>query len=171
MSEDDEGYEQEDEDVISIEKAIEICNTNVPESEYHYRAVCRGLYAQAYELKAFLAKIEHSKVGGKISSQNEKFISLIFLSVKKFLEKSGQDTTYYCFEVLDKTDWAKLWMQVIHELRNGVKLRKVCETQELLLRRHIEYELTPFEILLDQIRARRYHLKKVSVSGHARCHE
>ena len=56
-------------------------------------------------------------------------------------------------------------MQVIHELRNGVKLRKVCETQELLLRRHIEYELTPFEILLDQIRARRYHLRKVSVSN------
>ena len=62
VSEDDEGYEQEDEDVISIEKAIEICNANVSESEYHYKAVCRGLYAQAYELKAFLAKIEHSKV-------------------------------------------------------------------------------------------------------------
>ncbi len=37
------------------------------ESEYHYRAVCRGLYAQAYELKAFLAKIEHSKVSDKFS--------------------------------------------------------------------------------------------------------
>ena len=54
-------------------------------------------------------------------------------------------------------------MQVIHELRNGVKLRKVYETHELLLRRHIEYGLTPFEILLDQIRARRYRLKKVTV--------
>lgn len=54
-------------------------------------------------------------------------------------------------------------MQVIHELRNGVKLRKVCEKPEV--RRHIEYELTPFEILLDQIRARRYHLKKVSLDA------
>jgi spire-like protein len=61
---------------------------------------------------------------------------------------------------LDKTDWAKLWMQVISELRNGVKLRKVCEINE----RNLEYELTPFEILLDQIRAKRYHLRKVSVS-------
>jgi spire-like protein len=54
-------------------------------------------------------------------------------------------------------------MQVIGELRNGVKLRKVCEKPEM--RRHIEYELTPFEILLDQIRARRYHLKKVSMDS------
>ena len=165
VSEDDEGYEQEEEDVISIDKAIEICSGTVQEPEYHYKAVCRGLYAQAYELKAFLAKIEHSKVSqsllnNKNQQQNNNFI----LQQKNVLHKSGQDTTHYCFEVLDKTDWAKLWMQVIHELRNGVKLRKVCETHELLLRRHIEYELTPFEILLDQIRARRYHLKKVTVS-------
>ena len=54
-------------------------------------------------------------------------------------------------------------MQVIHELRNGVKLRKVCDIADIYDRRNIEYELTPFEILLDQIRARRYHLKKVTV--------
>ena len=53
-------------------------------------------------------------------------------------------------------------MQVIHELRHGVKLRKVSE-KPYEMRRHIEYELTPFEILLDQIRARKYHLKKVSM--------
>lgn len=74
-------------------------------------------------------------------------------------------------------------MQVIHELRHGIKLRKVSTAveadEELKIgsgsvqspikssvgatRRNIEYELTPFEILLDQIRARRYHLKKVSL--------
>jgi hypothetical protein len=80
------------------------------------------------------------------------------------LHKTGKDTTHYCFEVLDKTDWAKLWMQVIHELRHGVKLRKVSESYAIS-RRNIEYELTPFEILLDQIRARRYHLKKVSMDS------
>ncbi len=62
LSEDDEGYEQEEEEVISFDKAIEVCISNVFEAEYHYKAVCRGLYAQAYELKVFLAKIEHSKV-------------------------------------------------------------------------------------------------------------
>ncbi len=50
-------------------------------------------------------------------------------------------------------------MQVIHELRDGVKLRKVFETDKA--QRHIEFELTPFEILLDQIRTKRYTLKKV----------
>lgn len=75
-------------------------------------------------------------------------------------------------------------MQVIHELRHGIKLRKVStgvseSTSEIVTaassvsstspikatRRNIEYELTPFEILLDQIRARRYHLKKVSLEN------
>lgn len=76
-------------------------------------------------------------------------------------------------------------MQVIHELRHGIKLRKVStdsnsgtgtDTSDQIVgsgtitspikssvRRNIEYELTPFEILLDQIRARRYNLKKVSL--------
>lgn len=53
-------------------------------------------------------------------------------------------------------------MQVIHELRNGVKLRKISEVNQQ--HRHIEFELTPFEILLDQIRTKRYHLRKVIVS-------
>ncbi len=54
-------------------------------------------------------------------------------------------------------------MQVIHELRDGVKLRKVSSS-DMVARRHIEYELTPFEILLDQIRARKYQLKKLDQS-------
>ena len=39
-----------------------MCKNNEADCEYHYRAVCRGLYAQAYELKVFLSKIEDSKV-------------------------------------------------------------------------------------------------------------
>jgi spire-like protein len=134
----DEGYEQDEEESMSIEKALETCVNNINEADKHYQAVCRGLYSQAFELKAFLAKIEDSKL---------------------VLQRSGQDmSNHYCFEVLDTKDWANLWMQVIHELRNGVKLRKVREIADV---NHV-YELTPFEILLDQIRARRYHLKKVT---------
>lgn len=47
-------------------------------------------------------------------------------------------------------------MQVIGELRMGVKLKKVCYS-----RTPIEYEMTPYEILMDDIRSRRYTLKKV----------
>ncbi len=53
-------------------------------------------------------------------------------------------------------------MQVIHELRHGVKLRKTFQISQQ--KRHIEYELTPFEILLDQIRTRRYNLRKIKRS-------
>lgn len=47
-------------------------------------------------------------------------------------------------------------MQVIGELRMGVKLKKVNYS-----RTPIEYELTPYEILMDDIRSRRYTLRKV----------
>lgn len=51
-------------------------------------------------------------------------------------------------------------MQVIRELRHGVKLKKVVYS-----RTPIEYELTPYEILMDDIRSRRYKLNKVMVNG------
>jgi spire-like protein len=55
---------------------------------------------------------------------------------------------------------ARLWVQVIHELRHGVKLKKVDYSHT-----PIEYELTPYEILMDDIRSRRYKLNKVMVDG------
>ncbi len=51
-------------------------------------------------------------------------------------------------------------MQVIRELRHGVKLKKVVYS-----RTPIEYELTPYEILMEDIRSRRYKLNKVMVDG------
>ena len=45
---------------------------------------------------------------------------------------------------------------MIHELRCGVKLKKTDYTKT-----PIEYELTPYEILMDDIRSRRYKLNKV----------
>ena len=51
---------------------------------------------------------------------------------------------------------ARLWVQVIHELRSGVRLKKTEFT-----RTPIEYELTPYEILMDDIRSKRYKLNKV----------
>ena len=57
---------------------------------------------------------------------------------------------------LDIQDWARLWVQVIHELRSGVRLKKTEYT-----RTPIEYELTPYEILMDDIRSKRYKLNKV----------
>lgn len=56
---------------------------------------------------------------------------------------------------------ARLWVQVVRELRHGVQLKKVCYSRAP----PIEYELTPYEILMDDIRSRRYKLNKVMVDG------
>lgn len=60
---------------------------------------------------------------------------------------------------------ARFWVQVISELRRGVKLKKV----EANLDSHVssreegnlsDYKLTPYESLMNDIRERRYHLRK-----------
>lgn len=57
---------------------------------------------------------------------------------------------------------ARFWVQVMRDLRNGVKLKKVQERQYNPL--PIEYQLTPYEMLMDDIRSKRYTLRKVMVS-------
>ncbi|XP_028175606.1 protein spire [Ostrinia furnacalis] len=100
----------------------------------HYRAVCRALVAEALELASFLARV---RVGGA-----------------RDLGAAEDSATH--LDTLKFSDWARFWMQVIGELRMGVKLKKVNYS-----RTPIEYELTPYEILMDDIRSRRYTLRKV----------
>ncbi|KAL7835838.1 hypothetical protein SRHO_G00281850 [Serrasalmus rhombeus] len=64
---------------------------------------------------------------------------------------------------LQNADWARFWVQVMRDLRNGVKLKKVQERQYNPL--PIEYQLTPYEMLMDDIRSKRYKLRKVMVNG------
>ncbi|XP_035446478.2 protein spire isoform X2 [Spodoptera frugiperda] len=100
----------------------------------HYRAVCRALVAEALELASFLARV---RVGGARDMG------------------AAEDSAAH-LDTLRFSDWARFWMQVIGELRMGVKLKKVNYS-----RTPIEYELTPYEILMDDIRSRRYTLRKV----------
>ena len=58
---------------------------------------------------------------------------------------------------------AKLWVQVIRQLRNGVKLKAIGVGESA--RKPIEYELTPYEMMMDDIRSRRYKLRQVMVDG------
>lgn len=55
-------------------------------------------------------------------------------------------------------------MQVMRDLREGLKLKKVQERQYNPL--PVEYQLTPYEMLMDDIRSRRYKLRKVMVGNH-----
>lgn len=50
----------------------------------------------------------------------------------------------------------------MRDLRTGVKLKKVQERQYNPL--PTEYQLTPYEMLMDDIRSKRYTLRKVMVS-------
>ena len=61
---------------------------------------------------------------------------------------------------------ARLWVQLMRELRHGVKLKKVQEQEFNPL--PTEFQLTPFEMLMQDIRARNYKLRKVMVSGRCR---
>ncbi|CAK1544327.1 unnamed protein product [Leptosia nina] len=100
----------------------------------HYRAVCRALVAEALELASFLARVR----------------------VTAARDLGAAEDSAAHLDTLQFSDWARFWMQVIGELRMGVKLKKVSHS-----RTPIEYELTPYEILMDDIRSRRYKLRKV----------
>ena len=54
---------------------------------------------------------------------------------------------------------ARLWVQIMRELRQGVRLRKVEHVQLTPL----EYELTPFEVLLEDIKLQRFKLNRIMV--------
>ncbi|XP_075211533.1 spire type actin nucleation factor isoform X2 [Lycorma delicatula] len=130
---------------ITLDTVLKVCSARVgaptmQQADNHYRAVCRALVAEAIELSTFLEKV----------SQGTKD-----LRAKADAAASSAD-----LDNLNFSDWARLWVQVIRELRHGVQLKKVCYS-----RRPIEYELTPYEILMEDIRSRRYKLNKVMVDG------
>ncbi|XP_052712598.1 protein spire homolog 1-like isoform X3 [Crassostrea angulata] len=138
----DEGIEKDAKEGYSFTDIIVLCSQHLSNEQnisQHYKAVCKALVAEAEELLTFLNRIS---------------------SGKKQLKKVVQDEDQSRLDELQRSDWARLWVQIMKELRRGVRLKAV---------EHIttptEYELTPFEILLDDIKSRRYTLNKVMVNG------
>ncbi|XP_064196340.1 protein spire homolog 1-like isoform X2 [Anguilla rostrata] len=157
----DEGYEateeEEDEDgeeglagagacyVRGYRDILKLCTSHLPspsDAPIHYQAVCRALYAETRELCTFLEKIKSAK-------ENLRKME----GVK--VEQQARD-----LNELQNADWARFWVQVMRDLRNGVKLKKVQERQYNPLA--IEFQLTPYEMLMDDIRSKRYNLRKVN---------
>ncbi|XP_030437946.1 protein spire homolog 2 isoform X2 [Gopherus evgoodei] len=157
----DEGYGGQDEEEEAVDglpravrtfgQAMRMCAARLTapqEAQQHYQAVCRALFVETVELKAFLTKIREAKeMLRKLREQEEE------------LEERSTDE----LDNLRNTDWARLWVQLMRELRDGVKLKKVQEKQYNPL--PTEYQLTPFEMLMQDIRARNYKLRKVMVDG------
>ncbi|XP_069709883.1 protein spire homolog 1 isoform X2 [Phaenicophaeus curvirostris] len=154
----DEGVEDDDHDdkeeveaIHSYKDVMKLCAAHLPtpsEAPNHYQAVCRALFAETMELYTFLAKIKSAK-------ENLKKI--------QEMDKEASDESSTDLDDLKNADWARFWVQVMRDLRNGVKLKKVQERQYNPL--PIEYQLTPYEMLMDDIRSKRYTLRKVMVNG------
>uniref|UniRef100_A0A8D3ADH7 KIND domain-containing protein n=1 Tax=Scophthalmus maximus TaxID=52904 RepID=A0A8D3ADH7_SCOMX len=155
----DEGYEateEEDEaeddpdNIFSVPgygDILKLCTAHLPglsDAPSHYQAVCRALYTETKELHTFLEKIRSAKE-----------------NLRK-MEASSDEPGRELNE-LQNADWAQFWVQVMRDLRDGVKLKKVHERQYNPL--PIEYQLTPYEMLMDDIRSQRYKLRKVMVNG------
>ncbi|KAM6086761.1 protein spire homolog 1 [Chlamydotis macqueenii] len=150
--EDDDGDDKEEVEAIhSYKDVMKLCAAHLPtrsEAPNHYQAVCRALFAETMELYTFLAKIKSAK-------ENLKKI--------QEMDKEASDESSTDLDDLKNADWARFWVQVMRDLRNGVKLKKVQERQYNPL--PIEYQLTPYEMLMDDIRSKRYTLRKVMVNG------
>uniref|UniRef100_A0A8C9XLW8 Spire-type actin nucleation factor 1a n=1 Tax=Sander lucioperca TaxID=283035 RepID=A0A8C9XLW8_SANLU len=157
--EEDECEEEEEEEPVSATTTsvtsirsyrdlITLCSSHLPspsDAPSHYQAVCRALYAETRELHTFLEKIKSAKE-----------------NLRK-MEGSTRGEPVKDLDELQNADWARFWVQVMRDLRDGVKLKKVQERQYNPL--PIEYQLTPYEMLMDDIRSKRYKLRKVMVNG------
>uniref|UniRef100_A0A8C6U2E1 Spire-type actin nucleation factor 2 n=1 Tax=Neogobius melanostomus TaxID=47308 RepID=A0A8C6U2E1_9GOBI len=148
----DEGYggpeEEEQEEVGSLAQVMGLCLCRLADptlASEHYQAVCRALFLETLELQTFLMKIHDAK-------ETLKKIST---------EESEEDTAE--LDALKHCDWARLWVQLMKDLRQGVKLKQVQETPFHPL--PSEFSLTPFEMLLQDIRTRKFQLRKVMVDG------
>ncbi|XP_050399142.1 protein spire homolog 1 isoform X2 [Patella vulgata] len=148
---DDEGIEKDAEDEYesrdvqqhcSFIEVSKLCARHLSSRQdaRHYKAVCRALVAEAQELISFLDKISNGQ-------QN--------------LTNQGVDNDTQALDDLESSDWTTLWVQIMRQLRQGVRLKKV----EHVNFTPVEFELTPFEILLEDIRSRRYALHKIMVNG------
>jgi spire-like protein len=152
---DDEGIERDSEEGeeepgtsskpnthMTLQEVIRRCESHLglltkTQTEAHYKAVVRALVAEALELATFLEKVAQGNLNLPTNSSKQSDLDQLKFS-----------------------DWAKFWVQVMGELRMGVKLKKVHYS-----RAPIEYELTPYEILMKDIRSCRYNLRKIMVNG------
>ncbi|KAM9808094.1 protein spire homolog 2 [Neosynchiropus ocellatus] len=157
----DEGYSEEGEQledeeepdgssrpVCSYHQVMALCASRLANRSLapdHYQAVCRALFVETLELQTFLIRIKDAK---------------------EMLRKISREETTLASAELDELkhrDWARLWVGLMKELRQGVKLKKVQEQPFNPL--PIEFSLTPFEMLMQDIRSRKYQLRKVMVNG------
>ena len=116
-------------------RVLQVCASHLAvenEAQKHYKAVCRALVSEALELSNFMEKVKKHETESDCKELQE----------------------------LGLQDWARLWRQILKDMRDGVKLKKVDYTKT-----PVEYELTPYEVLMEDIRNKRFSLNKIMVDG------
>ncbi|XP_022092082.1 protein spire homolog 1-like isoform X2 [Acanthaster planci] len=150
-----DGHESDDLDdenskpgrISTFEDVLQFCSGHLLEPEgapTHYQAVCRALLAEVNDLTSFLRVIASSKK-----------------SLQRLHAEHGEEEEAHLEDIQPK-QWARIWMQVLQQLRQGVKLKEISDAS-YRNRIPIEYELTPYEILMDDIRSHKYTLREVLV--------
>ncbi|XP_063815118.1 protein spire homolog 1-like isoform X2 [Pseudophryne corroboree] len=108
------------------------------EASAHYRAVCRIQFEQHKDICKLLQTIELSKQ-----------------ALKRFTPK--EDLKEFSFIIDENLN--NVWSSVMNELRLGIILRSAKERTYNAL--PVEYTLTPYEQLMNDIRSKRYTLREV----------
>lgn len=133
---------------ITLEAVLNRCASHLPgdiiDPSEHFRAVCRALVNEAAELSAFL----HQLCNGRAL-------------VAQTWGRGVGPTNWAFLQSLQAAEWAQLWLQVMRELRQGVSLRHVDHAKLP----PVTYELSPYEILLKDIRSKRHTLTHVAITA------
>nr|XP_002131893.1 protein spire homolog 2 [Ciona intestinalis] len=153
----DEGYDDEkantEELPCSVDDLISCCENRLSgrwEAESHYTAVCTAMLREAQELKVFLSKVQ---------SANQSLRKLTQQATSSSRDQIHGEIDTDDIPNLGFAEWAHLWMQVLDQLRRGVTRLKKVDQQT---RSSVEFELTPYEILMEDIRQKKYTLRKVT---------
>ncbi|XP_032670714.1 protein spire isoform X4 [Odontomachus brunneus] len=153
-----------DSSVCTLKTVLQICARHVQslheDVDNYYQNVIQTFVEEALNISQFLEKVVVDKQSQNLFSMNG---------------TDHSSTSLQNLDTLDFNDWtdvriwraiqARFWVQVIGELRRGVKLKKVeanlgSRASSRGQGRSPDYKLTPYEILMDDIRERRYHLRK-----------
>uniref|UniRef100_A0A8C4S930 Zgc:114123 n=1 Tax=Erpetoichthys calabaricus TaxID=27687 RepID=A0A8C4S930_ERPCA len=130
--------------ISTFYEVAQVCEARLyspAKAEHHYRAICSILFAETIDLCQYINKIQNTK---------KTLQKLISIPENTRVAPAG-------------ANWFFSWKYVIDELRKGVRLRSRKEYPNSST--PLPVELSPFEKLLNDIRGKRYTLRKVKTVG------
>lgn len=127
----DDGYCENE---VTVRSVLKLCRQHAGhEHREHYQKVVKALHSEALELRAFLSKLTSANTQLRSMRPDEDEIS-----------------------ELDQQQWSSAWLSVMRSLRSGVTLNRVENHSKM----PVQFELSPYEMLLDDIRKKKYSLRE-----------